>query len=280
MNITNVGASRIGAHAHRYLFTKSRQGTVLSLFQHGFNVLFDEDSDVGFVPFQSVSVPLHPWAIELPDLAGIPAVGAPSTVEGDCIRFDDELSIAMGDAEICELRIQPWRQDEAVSAQRRVLKIKDSYAAKLTESYPGSISRQSREDLIRETGKTLEAILHELVGSGRGSTPSGDDFLVGSLAVLWATRTFSLHADRQIKGFRVLCRWEKLVERTPLPSAQMILAATEGSFAEPIQVFLATIIGEEDELIADATATLVAQGATSGIDVLSGILAALRSIDH
>lgn len=274
-----VNATRIGAHAHRYLSKKPRIGTVVSTFRQGFNVVLDEDSDRGFVPFQTPGVPLHPWAVELPDVANGPSVGTSCTAEASRIRIDSKFSIDLGETEICELGINPWTRDEAGSAQRRVLKIKDSYVAKLTEAFPGPLSQQIRKDLIRETGETLETILRALVGSGVGSTPSGDDFIVGSLAVLWAIKAFSLHAERQITGFRTLSRWDKLAERTPLPSAQMILAAADGSFAEPIQAFLAAITCDQDELVAVAPSTLVAQGATSGFDVLAGILTALRTLD-
>ena len=71
MGVTDIKATRIGFHAYRYLSETSRTGSAISLFRHGFNVSFNEDSDPGFVSIQTNGAPLHPWAIEA---AAVPEV--------------------------------------------------------------------------------------------------------------------------------------------------------------------------------------------------------------
>ena len=44
-------ATRIGAHAHRYLTAKPRAGLVVLRFRRGLNVLFDEAAEAAVVSF-------------------------------------------------------------------------------------------------------------------------------------------------------------------------------------------------------------------------------------
>lgn len=58
-----VNSTRIGGHAYRFLNAQPRAGRVVSTFRHGFNLLFDEEMDPGFVSVQTPKAPLHPWAV-------------------------------------------------------------------------------------------------------------------------------------------------------------------------------------------------------------------------
>lgn len=115
--------------------------------------------------------------------------------------------------------------------------------------------------------RDLAAALHALVGTGPGLTPSGDDALVGVLAVLsrgGATRQLSM----------VQSALPPLLARTSPISAHYLRLALAGHFGEHLLALVDACVG-----IGDAPAGLVARvhatGATSGADALVGIEAAL-----
>lgn len=82
-----------------------------------------------------------------------------------------------------------------------------------------------------ETGK-VDALLG-LIGLGAGSTPSGDDILVGMLAGLSVLENTDSAVADHLAGLRACIR-ESMTDRTALPSAQTLLTACELSFGDPI----------------------------------------------
>jgi hypothetical protein len=121
--------------------------------------------------------------------------------------------------------------------------------------------------------KDLVGLLLGNIGRGPGSTPSGDDYVVGQLAVQWALHEVSEQARRQLAGFQHLCHWEHLKERTPIGSAQMILAAAAGQFPEPVGSVMQTLSMDPDGGFHwPAVKALTLEGVTSGTATLAGIL--------
>ncbi len=129
--------------------------------------------------------------------------------------------------------------------------------------------------LLREGVLTKDTTLvcqgaRQLVGLGPGLTPSGDDLLVGMLAVL------SLAGDTWV-GEAVA----PAVRDTPDFSRAVLLEACRGGFAADVDALVrALLAGETDEVDA-ASGELLEQGATSGSDLCAGaalgaVLAAAR----
>jgi hypothetical protein len=144
--------------------------------------------------------------------------------------------------------------------------------------YFSPLQKQMRETVDRVLGTAFPDLARSLIGLGTGSTPSGDDFIVGQLAVLWAVRRLSLSASHQIEGFRRLFQWGELRARTSLASAQMILAAAEGSFSEAVRAVLVALAADPQSRLEVPAHILASQGASSGIEMLSGILEAVRHL--
>jgi hypothetical protein len=114
--------------------------------------------------------------------------------------------------------------------------------------------------------------IRRAVGLGPGFTPSGDDYLAGLLA---AYRYFS-PCDRLRQMFESAVI--PLMGRTPLPSCFMLKGALGGLFPEPL-VGLLRALGEMPfgGDLARALGRLRASGASSGEDMLAGVLTYLEA---
>jgi hypothetical protein len=117
------------------------------------------------------------------------------------------------------------------------------------------------------------SLLADLVGLGSGSTPAGDDVLVGILAGLTAMSALSA-AKQQLDALRQALAGVSL--RTHPASRQLLTAAADGSFPEPLVDLVSALDDAEPgaELTA-AAARVLALGATSGRSFLAGVLASL-----
>jgi hypothetical protein len=119
---------------------------------------------------------------------------------------------------------------------------------------------------------TLLTLVKALVGLGEGLTPSGDDFLVGLLAVLHVTRFLPCSAASPVR--EQFCECVRL--GTSQLSGEFLRCAFAGHFAEPL-VMLVRALGAlaTDAWPAHAT-TLAAVGHSSGIDAMVGIALGCR----
>ncbi len=266
-----INATRIGGHAYRYFAAGTREGRVASTFRHGVNLLFEEETAPTYVSIQIPAVPLHPWAIEVPGMptqsgVGCAVRGTQFAVEIAGTHF--ELLTAAREP----LRIAPYSSASAHTAtDNRVI-----LNRLLDERRPRSVA--AFEDEIRAVVAQWQttgdpSLLADLVGLGTGSTPSGDDIVVGILAGLTALSTLSA-AEQQLDALRQALAGVSLP--THPASRQMLTAAADGSFPEPL-VDLARAMGDPEpgEELTAAAARVLALGATSGRSFLAGVLASL-----
>jgi hypothetical protein len=128
---------------------------------------------------------------------------------------------------------------------------------------PGRI-RALAPRLATASGTALDETLGALIGAGPGSTPSGDDVVVGVLAGLRASG-HSPQVDR------VAHRTQALLDRTTSASRMYLRAAAEGRFADRVHQLLEGLASPQAASAAARRAA--AWGATSGLDLLAGILA-------
>ncbi len=266
-----ISATRIGGHAWRYFAAGTREGRVTSTFRHGLNVLFGEESALTYVSIQTPAAPLHPWAIEVPGMparsgVGCAVRGTQFAVETAGTRF--ELLTAAREP----LRIAPYSLASAeTAADSRVSlnRLLDGCRPRSVEAFEVEI--RAVVALWQMTGDP--EILLSIVGLGSGSTPSGDDVLVGILAGLTALSALSA-AKQQLDASRQTLAGVSL--RTHPASRQMLAAAADGSFPEPL-VDLVSALGDADPgaNLAAAATRVLALGATSGRSFLAGVLASL-----
>ena len=119
----------------------------------------------------------------------------------------------------------------------------------------------------------VRELAQSLCGRGIGLTPSGDDMLVGWMAAGWL-----LYGP--MPGFLNAC--QQIVEvakrQTHLLSRCWLGYAAEGNVAQPICALLDTLTRDDERQLSIAAEAVLAMGATSGRDVIQGILLMLNAI--
>lgn len=270
-----IRATRIGGQAYRYLTTQSRKGRVVSIFSGGINLLFEDGE--AFVPVQTMSVPLHPWAIGITGEAFLPAEGTPvSAEEGDLLVGDTR--IVLSAARIEELSLPRLSAEEAAVA-RHNFPVLERFVEKARKEYSSDPFQPQIDAILRHWHESGNAdILLDLIGLGAGSTPSGDDVLVGILAGLSILEKVSRKEMQQLVRLRSGIQ-ARVKGCTPLPSAQMLLAACEQSFGKPILEFIEEITlstTSEDGLL-EKIRSVYQLGHHSGYSILLGLLVSLRN---
>jgi hypothetical protein len=118
-------------------------------------------------------------------------------------------------------------------------------------------------------------LAEELVGWGEGLTPAGDDFLVGWLAAL---ERFA-HDARRLAFFEAVgAALVGLAPRTTPIAAQFLQLAAQRHHGEVVDTLLdALLCGHRGDLMEQALENALAVGATSGADLVSGVLAGIAA---
>lgn len=116
--------------------------------------------------------------------------------------------------------------------------------------------------------RTIEGAI-ALAGLGGGLTPSGDDFLIGVMHALWATRgeTAALEISTQLAG--------AAAPRTTPLSAAWLQAAADGEAADHWHDLLAALVEGDATAVDHSVRRLLAIGHTSGADAMTGFLGVL-----
>jgi len=117
------------------------------------------------------------------------------------------------------------------------------------------------------TISTLFTLLQALIGLGEGLTPSGDDFLVGLLAVLHVTGFLSGHVGSPVHA--QFCQCLRL--GTSQLSGEFLRCAFEGHFAEPLVLLVQALWAPATDAWPAHATTLAAVGHSSGVDAMVGI---------
>ena len=119
---------------------------------------------------------------------------------------------------------------------------------------------------------TLLSLVKALVGLGEGLTPSGDDFLVGLLAVLHVTGSLSCSTALQVH--EQCCECIRL--GTSQLSGEFLRCAFAGHFAEPLVMLVRALCAPESDAWPAHATTLAAVGHSSGVDAMVGIALGCR----
>ena len=134
---------------------------------------------------------------------------------------------------------------------------------------------QLADGLARFDAALLLAGAEPLLGLGPGLTPSGDDFLAGFLGTAVLALPHAAPRLREV-GAQVL----RLAEaRTTLLSRAFLAHALDGALAPPVDALAAAILSAAPrETVARAARAASGLGHTSGMDMLAGMVVALRGL--
>ena len=269
-----IKAERIGGHAWQYLTTRSRKGRVVSSFSGGINLLFEGGE--AFIPVQTRAVPLHPWAVQVSGYLLQADEGTPASFAGEEIEIGNTI-ISLDNAKIKPLHLPRISNEAARIALRRLPPLAQLIKEARRTLPPDPFQPQIDAILRRWHERGEVGILLDLIGLGAGSTPSGDDILVGILAGLSILKKVSRKEMQQLVRLRSGIQ-PRVKGRTPLPSAQMLLAACEQSFGKSILDLLTDLTAVDtpgDKLLQEAKR--VAQlGHQSGLAILLGLTKSLH----
>ena len=117
----------------------------------------------------------------------------------------------------------------------------------------------------------LADVLAKVLGRGPGSTPAGDDVLVGILAVLASPHSGAAGARA---AQSLCCSMLPLLPTTTDISGHLLRQAAEGLFSRAVHELVCALIGDADpQRLRDTIQRAVETGATSGADACMGILA-------
>lgn len=240
-----------------------RRGVVHSVFAAAANIVFP---GAGVLSLNAHTAPRLPNGLELSVAAGAfpfsalrPGIQALLGAE----RLHIEAVNCSLDLSFCE-RWDPYIQrpadlDEALLA-RNTLRLAGLASA-----------REATLDLAAIPLEEPDAMVRYLCGRGPGLTPAGDDLLAGWLAGGWLLRA----GDGR---FQDTCRLvvEVAERQTHLLSRAWLGYAAQGAFALPIVELLAALCVEDHERLERAAAAVLTLGATSGHDLVQGVLLGLH----
>lgn len=305
-----LAAARIGDLAAARLTPRPEPGSVESVYRSAVNVGIRGGGRVCLQPAgtplhpYSVTVPAARHDLG----AGAAFLGA---CRGEAVFLSRQaiefaggrLSISLGGAEVWDSRLEPVASHEAGRAGRIREGVwrgvvaaagDDLKAGQVTSHFLRAAMEHGGTPLERDRGLDglmadatrghlaalsealgarrvagLETLLERLVGFGGGLTPSGDDFLLGLLA---ASRFLSTAAGRDTMTATVAGVLPTLAAATTSESCRMLEAAVAGHYPEPILGLLHAAGENDGEGVRRWAGCLGELGATSGQDMLAGVL--------
>jgi hypothetical protein len=123
--------------------------------------------------------------------------------------------------------------------------------------------------------REVHLLLRRLIGAGPGATPAGDDVVLGAVAALDAASGPPLSPARAARA--QLCAFlPSLLSRTTQASRQDLAAAVGGQFAQHVHVLVDALT--DPAAVPPALRAARDWGATSGIDVASGVAGAAAAV--
>ena len=128
------------------------------------------------------------------------------------------------------------------------------------------------EDALAGRDASASRPVADLLGAGRGLTPSGDDCIVGVLVALHAL------GERGVGALTADAVARHAPQRTSRLSAAHLDAACAGEAIEPVHAAAEAIAGNASP--APVLDTLQKYGHGSGFDALAGVLVAANAIAH
>ncbi|MFH1313935.1 MAG: DUF2877 domain-containing protein [Candidatus Eisenbacteria bacterium] len=274
---------------------RERRGRVHSVYRRTVNVLCD---DMTWVSLHPADVPLHAYCVAIEGWSSSGDDGFLGACVGESVSVDHtrimlgkaKASIDLEKTEVWQSRLDPVYGLEPARLVRMGRILRGLLGEVSTESwFLGVVDGQSRplreplDTLIRTKISGAVSQLHDswisggldrtleamglIMGLGLGLTPGGDDFLTGFLG---ASYCFA-HDDKFREA--VFCNIASPLGRTSLPAFFMLKAALAGHYPESLADLLHALGDSDTYVVKSAVNRLSGLGATSGHDMLAGVLA-------
>lgn len=216
--------------------------------------------------------------------------------KGAAVRFHDGAMVIEGTGRFLHLQARrwapplrpPWRPSSlrlGLSALKHLAKPPAEGLGRLGFDLAGRFAQGPVERMAVEAARSFETVVLHLVkngaashlhpverllGLGPGLTPSGDDYLAGSMVAL------ELLGEITVRD----TIWDTIRQRAPALTSALsfahLQAAAAGALSEPIHLLLCSVLANERERLPARLAAVGAIGHTSGWDALAGALCVFR----
>jgi Protein of unknown function (DUF2877) len=280
----------LGVLSHGYLVPRhdNLAGQVHSVFAHACNLACDAPAGVGLLTLCTSALPDAPTALRLAqgvgdaDLRTLFRVGDPVSGSGDTWRVGtvqlDLRAASRWQPTPCATHLAAeqlhanWRRAARLLAQQQ------------QQQHPPSVLHADAVPVVAALTQACRELDFDaaashagrLIGWGEGLTPSGDDFLVGLLAVLGALAQDETR--RSAFCAALAAHIAAQVQRTTPIAAHYLRLAAGGHFGEPLLTLRDALLTQADGSRVDAALQhALAIGATSGADTVAGLVAGLSA---
>jgi len=273
----------VAAHIHNAAF----QGWVLSCFPTACNLVDELDRVVSLVTAAVGDGPLNIVVGDKEPFAGI-AAGMAAHANRDRATVGDRLTVNLKNAARWNPAVE-WGEVPATAMATlwEVVQKRATPDSLLTFWVPAirplGGARMALQEAARDAAERLLLALRRgdeanivthvltLAGLGPGSTPAGDDFLIGLMTGLRAWPTFQLPEELSVED---ACRLigQVAIPRTNTFSAAQLTAAREGHMGSGWHRLAAALAINDRPAIREEADRLLAVGATSGADAMAGFL--------
>lgn len=260
-------------------------GSVFAVFRRVCIVQLGDDRLISLVAPEVGDGPLNIVLEQAPKAWSDLQPGAPVRFKRDRLRCEN-LKIHLRGATVWDPR-PDW---EGLRPDARMLLLRLEHLADRMPEYapagsmlsllrahesPGSSGLSAVHARAQEAAETLwvgwggdEAQLRagaaKLAGLGIGLTPSGDDFLLGTMLCAWLAHPAPKHYCASVL--------DAALSRTTLLSAAYFRSAADGECSPSWHGLLEALPSASDEELAAAAGAVVALGHTSGSDALAGFI--------
>ena len=130
--------------------------------------------------------------------------------------------------------------------------------------------------IAQRNARALDAVAHQLVGNGRGLTPSGDDILTGCLAALWRLSSLDRSVHSLLPSFCTTLT--HLLHRTTDVSRHYLGLAINNLFVQPLDELRQCCLGQADAVrLRGACQRALRIGGSSGFDGVTGLAMTYRA---
>lgn len=255
-------------------------GKVHSVFRRAINITTDLTSEP-WVSLLGQALPATPTAFQCDfgahgDLTALVKAGDVVFMRGGVIRLPAAALVVNTSA------AKDWPQTEPIMLLNQALIQRNFGLAEAGLSQHCVAPQQQRirsaHEYIQHLGLTTPMCLASApewltnnIGYGKGLTPSGDDFLLGVLAVL--SSVYEIYPKAADIFQRIALQVQQQLGKTTDISAHYLSLALSRHFSQPVQWLVYYLLTTQDEsTIAIAMAKNLSIGASSGADTIAGIL--------
>lgn len=131
--------------------------------------------------------------------------------------------------------------------------------------------------VAQHDARSAAAIAPQLVGNGRGLTPSGDDILTGCLAAWWRLSGIDRSLHPLLQAF--CATLTRLLHRTTDVSRHYLGLAVRNLFVQPLDELRQCCLGQPDAVqLRGACQRALRIGSSSGFDGVTGLVATYRAV--